>query len=323
MRSDEASTLRIGPAGWSYNDWKGIVYPSGAGRRFNPLAYLAGYFDVVEINSSFYRPPPPQWTRAWARRVEANPRFRFTAKLWRRFTHERERPPTADDIREVKAGLDVLAEEDRLLAVLVQFPWSFRNEPEARSWLARVVETFAEYPLVVEVRHASWDAPDALEWLTEKGVGIAAIDQPLHEGSLGRVVRRTGPVAYFRFHGRNYESWFAEGRPAHERYNYLYDREELDPWVEEIRAASADPAVAAVIAITNNHYRGQAAVNALQLAAWSRGAPVRVPEPLMEAYPEALAGVAAEPPDAVEAGHGPEQRDLFREAPARHGQGGE
>lgn len=304
MAAGEASTLHIGPAGWSYEDWKGIVYPSGAGRRFDPLAYLAGYFDVVEINSSFYRPPPPQWTRSWARRVEENPRFRFTAKLWRRFTHERDQPPTTDEVRQVKEGLDVLAEEDRLLAVLVQFPWSFRNEPEARRWLASVVDTFGDYPLVLEVRHASWDDPAALEWLAERKVGLAAIDQPLHEGSLGRVARRTSPIAYFRFHGRNWEAWFAEGRPSHERYNYLYDREELNPWVDEMRAAASDPAVAAVIAITNNHYRGQAAVNALQLKAWATGAPVRVPEPLKEAYPEALAGVEAEPP---------EQPDLFRE----------
>jgi uncharacterized protein YecE (DUF72 family) len=305
--------LHVGPAGWSYEDLKGIVYPSGAGRRFDPLAYLSGYFDVVEINSSFYRPPPPQWTRSWARRVEKNPRFRFTAKLWRRFTHERDAPPTADDDREVKEGLDVLAEEDRLLAVLVQFPWSFRNEPEARAWLARVVETFGDYPLVVEVRHASWDDPEAIEWLRERKVGLAAIDQPIHEGSLGPVVRRTGPVAYFRLHGRNFEAWFAEGRPTHERYDYLYEKEELDPWVKEIRAAASDPAVAAIIAITNNHYRGQAAVNALQLMAWAGGKPVKVPEPLKEAYPEALAGIETEPAEQPDLFREPEQADLFRE----------
>jgi uncharacterized protein YecE (DUF72 family) len=304
LRAPQTAQVLIGPAGWSYEDWQGIIYPSGAGRRFDPLEYLSGFFDVVEINSSFYRPSPPQWTRSWARRVEANPHFRFTAKLWRRFTHERETPPTADDVQQVREGLDVLAEEDRLLAVLVQFPWSFRNEPDARRWLAHVVETFGDYPLVLEVRHASWDDPDALEWLTEREVGLAAIDQPIHEDSLERVVRRTGPVAYFRFHGRNYESWFAEGRPSHERYNYLYDREELNPWVDEIRAAASDPAVAAVIAITNNHYRGQAAVNALQLKAWVSGKPVKVPEPLKAAYPEALADVEAEPA---------EQPDLFRQ----------
>lgn len=295
----------IGPAGWSYEDWKGVVYPREPGRRFDPLEYLARYFDVVEINSSFYRPTPPRWTRAWVKRVEEHARFRFTAKLWRRFTHEREEPPTDDDVAQVRAGIDVLAEEDRLLAVLVQFPWSFKNEAAERRWLAAVAGTFADYPLVLEVRHASWDEPDALAWLTDHGIAIAAIDQPLHDGSLGVIEQRTGSLAYYRLHGRNFDAWFAEGRPAHERYNYLYDREELEPWAGRIRVAAGERAVQAVIAITNNHYQGQAVVNALQLKAWSGNRRVEVPEPLREAYPEALREIESEPP---------EQPDLFEEA---------
>lgn len=287
----------IGPAGWSYEDWKGIVYPRDPGRRFDPLAYLARYFDVVEINTSFYQPPPRRWTRAWARRVTDNPRFRFTAKLWRRFTHEREEAWTDDDVAAYRDGIDALAEEDRLLAVLVQFPWSFRNEPESRRWLAAIAETFGDYPLVLEVRHASWDEPDALAWLTERGIALAMIDQPLHEGALGPVDRRTGPIVYARLHGRNFAEWFAENRPSHARYDYLYPRPELEPWADRIRAAAEDPAVRAVIAITNNHYQGQAVVNALQLKAWSRGAPVEVPEPIQQAYPhEFEPDVAAAPP---------------------------
>ena len=300
--AEREERIWIGPAGWSYEDWKGVVYPAGAGRTFDPLEYLARYFDVVEINSSFYRPPPAAWTRSWARRVEDHPRFRFTAKLWRGFTHERDAAPSAADVDAFRAGIDPLAEEDRLLAVLVQFPWSFRNEPEERRWLAAVVGEFGEYPLVVEMRHASWDEPDALAWLRERGVGMAAIDQPLHEGSLGPVDRRTGTVAYYRFHGRNYASWFVEGRPTHERYDYLYRKEELEPWVSRIADAADDAAVKAVVAITNNHYQGQAAVNALQLKSWSSGRRVEVPPPLLEAYPQALADVAL---------GGPEQPDLF------------
>jgi uncharacterized protein YecE (DUF72 family) len=300
--ADREDRIWIGPAGWSYEDWKGVVYPAGAGRTFDPLEYLARYFDVVEINSSFYRPPPAAWTRSWARRVGDHPRFRFTAKLWRGFTHERDATPSQADVDAFRAGIDPLAEEDRLLAVLVQFPWSFRNGPEERRWLAAVVGEFGEYPLVVEVRHASWDEPEALAWLRKRSVGMAAIDQPLHEGSLGAVDRRTGPVAYYRFHGRNFASWFAEGRPTHERYDYLYGREELEPWVDRIEDAADDAAVKAVVAITNNHYQGQAAVNALQLKSWTSGRRVDVPAPLLEAYPQALAGVALE---------GPEQPDLF------------
>lgn len=299
--------VRIGPAGWSYDDWKGVVYPEGAGRRFDPLEYLAGIFDAIEINSSYYRPPARRWARGWCRRVEVNPRFRFTAKLWRRFTHERDQPPHDDDVRQVRDGFDAIAEEDRLAAVLVQFPWSFRNEPESRRWLEATLRAFDVYPLVVEVRHASWDDPDTLEWLAAQGVGLAAIDQPLHDGSLGRVVRRTGPVAYFRFHGRNFDAWFAEDRPSHERYDYLYDAGELSPWVDEIRAAAADPTAAAVIAITNNHYRGQGVVNALQLAAWTRDSTVDVPAPVRVAYPSELEPIARGDPPAVE----PTQRELF------------
>ena len=297
-----AEGVWIGPAGWSYEDWKGVVYPAGAGRRFDPLEYLARFFDVVEINTSFYRPPPATWTRSWARRVEDHPRFRFTAKLWRGFTHERDAPPSTADLDAFREGIDPLAEEDRLLAVLAQFPWSFRNDPQERTRLAAILDAFGDYPLVVEVRHESWDEPETLAWLRERGVGMAAIDQPLHEGSLGAVDRRTGPVSYYRFHGRNFEAWFAEGRPSHERYDYLYGREELEPWVGRMKSAAADPQVKAVIAITNNHYQGQAAVNALQLKSWSSGRRVDVPEPLLEAYSKELGDIAAA---------APEQPDLF------------
>ena len=98
-QADREDRMWIGPAGWSYEDWKGVVYPAGAGRKFDPLEYLARYFDVVEINSSFYHSPPAAWTRSWARRVEDHPRFRFTAKLWRGFTHERGEAPSAAYLR--------------------------------------------------------------------------------------------------------------------------------------------------------------------------------------------------------------------------------
>ena len=82
------TSVRVGPAGWNYKDWEGTVYPAGLGKAFDPLAFLAEYFDAVEINSSFYSPPRPADAAAWARRVHNNPRFRFTAKAWQRSTHE-------------------------------------------------------------------------------------------------------------------------------------------------------------------------------------------------------------------------------------------
>ena len=161
--------VRIGPAGWSYDDWKGIVYPRGAGSKFDPLQYLANYFDTIEINNTFYRPPSPSASRSWARRVSHNDRFKFSAKLYQRFTHEGG-AATAEDEKSYRAGIDPLAEEGKLGAILIQFPWSFKNTDEDRMHLNKLINRFSDYPLVVELRHASWNQPEVYEWLQERQV---------------------------------------------------------------------------------------------------------------------------------------------------------
>src|SRR5688572_18115921 len=114
--------VRFGPAGWDYKDWAGVVFPSPKPRGFDPLAYLARYFDTVEINSTFYRPAAPKVGQSWAERVEDNRRFRFTVKLWQRFTHERAESWTSQEVKDARGVLDVLQKAERLGAVLVQFP---------------------------------------------------------------------------------------------------------------------------------------------------------------------------------------------------------
>src|SRR5512146_2162201 len=151
------STVRVGVAGWDYPDWAGVVYPGEATRDFDRMRYLAGFVDLIEINSSFYGPPRARTAENWLKRVGDLRDFRFTAKLWRRFTHERAEAWTSGDVADVRAGFDPLAEAGRLDAVLVQFPMSFKNGEAEREWLADLVRTFHQYPLVVEVRHASWN----------------------------------------------------------------------------------------------------------------------------------------------------------------------
>jgi uncharacterized protein YecE (DUF72 family) len=273
--------VRIGVAGWSYPDWDGIVYPSAKSSRFDPLAFLVRYFDTIEINSTFYRPPIPKTAASWARRSESNPRFRFTVKLYKAFTHERS--TSHRDEKVVKDGLAPLFDRDRFGALLIQFPWSFKNEPESRRYLKNVLERFREWPRVLEVRHASWDRPEFFEYLASQGVGFCNIDQPRIGRSLGPSEKITSPVGYIRLHGRNYKDWFRENAGRDARYDYLYSEDELDPWLDKIERVSADSAETYVIA--NNHFRGKAAVNALQIKAKVGGKEVEAPSSLVSTYP--------------------------------------
>jgi uncharacterized protein YecE (DUF72 family) len=274
--------VRIGPAGWSYKDWENVVYPQKPGKSFDPLEYLARFFNTIEINSSFYRPPTPSTTKSWANRVVGNKEFAFTAKLHRLFTHERGKA-TKKDEKEFRQGMDVLVKARKLGAVLLQFPWSFKNTADDRIYLAKLLEKFSDYPLVLEVRHTSWNTPEVYEWLEERGVGICNIDQPVFKKSIKPAALTTSRVGYVRMHGRNYQNWFRDKAPRDERYNYLYSIDELDPWLVRIKEVAKETRETYVI--TNNHFRGQAVVNAIEIKAALKEELVPAPEPLFKVYP--------------------------------------
>ena len=196
--------LRIGPAGWSYPDWSGFVYPSRRSKGFHEATFLAQFFDTIEINTCFYQPIRPDHAAAWIERVAANPSFLFTAKLWQRFTHEF--TASAEDERNVRAGFDVLREAGKLGAVLLQFPFSFHRSPETSAHLAALLRRFADYPLVVELRHSSWQTQDSLDLLREHNTGFCNIDQPVIGNSVTPSAQSTSPVGYVRFHGRRYDT---------------------------------------------------------------------------------------------------------------------
>jgi uncharacterized protein YecE (DUF72 family) len=296
--SPPTHVVRVGPAGWSYPDWAGYVYPTRRAKGFHEATYLAEFFDTIEINTSFYQPPRPDHAAQWIDRVAANPRFVFTAKLWQRFTHDiRSMKPgsVAAEEREVRAGFDVLHAANKLGAVLLQFPFSFHRTAETVAYLTALLKRFADYPLVVEVRHASWDSPETLELLRTSGVSFCNIDQPIIGRSLGPSAQATAPVGYVRLHGRRYDTWFSDDAktPAHARYNYLYSAEELAPWVSRVRKVGEQ--VRHTFVITNNHFQGKAVVNALQLISILKRSKVKVPEPLRRQYPQ-LESIADSPP---------------------------
>jgi uncharacterized protein YecE (DUF72 family) len=301
MPNRAMANVRIGPAGWSYPDWGGYVYPSRRPKEFHEARFLAQFFDTIEINTSFYGPVRPGHAHQWLDYVAANPRFLFTAKLWQKFTHEAiiSTPVanvTAEDERVVRAGFDVLRKAEKLGAVLLQFPFSFHRNAETTAYLTALVRRFADYPLAVELRHASWRDDEMFAILREFKVAFCNIDQPIIGRSLEPSAETTANVGYVRLHGRRYDTWFSDDAtvPPHERYNYLYSNEELIPWAERIQTVAHK--AHDVFVVTNNHYLGKGVVNALQLISILTRSKVNVPEPLRERYPE-LEAIAANPPE--------------------------
>jgi uncharacterized protein YecE (DUF72 family) len=287
--------IRVGTAGWSYKDWEGTFYPPEVTRRkMHPLEYMCRFFDVVEINTSFYGHIKPELGRLWCRKVAGvNPNFNFTAKLNRAFTHS---PiavvgptsaatirPTDEDEALAREGLDTIASEGKLGALLIQFPISFKNTSLNREYLDRLLRQFIEYPRVVEVRHSSWENPETIAYFTQQNVAFCNIDQPVLGRSMAPTEYVTSSVGYIRLHGRNYDQWF-ESDNRDDRYNYLYKETELKDWTKKIEGVAEKATTTYVI--TNNHFEGKAGVNALELKSLLSGKRVTAPPPLIKTYPE-------------------------------------
>jgi uncharacterized protein YecE (DUF72 family) len=276
--------VHIGIAGWDYPDWDGIVYPTARRRGFDRLAWIARFVQVVEINSSFYRPVAPHTAERWVLRTEGSPGLRFTAKAHRALTHE----PDADlatALDDTLEGLTPLRAAGRLGALLLQFPQSFHHEPESLARLAGLAERLAGWPVVVEVRHVSWDGDDVAGWFRERGLGWCAIDQPrVGRSTVGLRARVTSPVAYLRLHGRNRRDWFRRDAGRDARYDYLYPSDQVDALVEPVRRMAGE--ARQLFVVQNNHFRGQALANALQLRYRVEGVRPPAPPALVDLYPE-------------------------------------
>lgn len=278
--------IRVGPAGWSYADWEGVVYPRHKPRGFHPLDFLAGFVQCLEINSTFYAVPQAESAARWARLLEGHDEFRLTAKLHRDFTH-RERADSqeelARDAERFLEGLEPLVRAHRLAALLVQFPFSFRGGAPQVRWLGRLHSLFGRLPLVLEVRHASWFTPPALDAIRGLGYSLAHIDLPQAWNHPPAWHDPTGPIGYLRAHGRNKATWFARDVGRDARYDYLYTTGEVGELADRARRIAG--AHDETYVITNNHFQGKAVANALEILSRLRGSAVPAPAEIVRAYP--------------------------------------
>ena len=288
--AERAATIHIGPAGWSYQDWIGPVYPPG--KKVDELLTIAKRFNCIELNSSFYRVPSRRLVRSWADRLAAERGFTFTVKVWQRFTHEMK--GSRDEVEGFIHVFDPLLERGQVGAFLLQFPWSFANDPQRRRLLETLGGWFREHPTAVELRHVSWNAAETFDLLSASGLSFCNIDQPVIGKSMPPTEIVTNPrLGYVRLHGRNYGNWFRDDAGRDERYDYLYGDRELEEWTDRAQRLARN--VEELYIITNNHFRGQALVNAFQIRALLERQRQDIPASLIAAYP-ILNGIAKETP---------------------------
>ncbi len=281
-----AGQVYIGIAGFSYPDWKGIVYTQPG---IDQLEYVSRFVDCLEINSTFYRPPSEKNSKSWLKRTAGTPEFFFTAKLNRDFTHEGK--IDAEMVKQFHTGFEPLLEANKLKHLLVQFRYDFDDCKDNRQLLSQIVKHFSDaFDLAVEVRHKSWQQEDALRFLEELGVSVCNLDYPTTYNSFDMQHCTIGKNGYFRMHGRNEEKWFSKSS-RDETYNYYYNSDELAQIKQRVDKLAN--AFETLTIIANNHYRGAELANALELKALLSGEKLLVPEGLLKAYPN-LAGIVME-----------------------------
>jgi uncharacterized protein YecE (DUF72 family) len=249
--------ILLGTSGWSYDDWIGPVYPEGLPKG-SWLSFIAEQVDTLEVNVTYYRVPNERTVAGWVERTPDD--FTFAVKAHQDLTHGRDAPDFGGFI----AGIQPLVDGGKLACVLAQFPYSFHANEESRGYLARLSAGLADVPVVVEFRNRGWISEATFEHLQDLGLGFCCVDQPQFNNLIPPLARATSPVAYVRFHGRNYDKWWQHDH-AWERYDYSYGKEELLEWVPRLKSLKSESEI--TLAYANNHYRGQSLDTVRQLRA--------------------------------------------------------
>jgi uncharacterized protein YecE (DUF72 family) len=239
-----------GTCGFSYNDWVGIYYPEGLPRK-DWLSYYAREFNALELNATYYALPVLAAMESLANKTGDG--FLFSVKANREMTHVRESGEEAS--RAFVRMLQPLAEAGKLGCLLAQFPYSFGFNSANRDYLQRLSDWLQGYQLVIEFRNSAWLNGETRNWMIARGIGFCCVDEPQLPRLMPPVAEVTSETGYIRFHGRNAARWW-QHEQAWERYDYTYNRQELEEWLPKIRLVS--DAAKNTFIFANNHWRGQA-----------------------------------------------------------------
>jgi uncharacterized protein YecE (DUF72 family) len=258
--------IKTGTSGFSFEDWKGPVYPAHIRDREMLSFYEKDLgFQALEINFTYYTLPSQKSFMAMSQKTSKD--FEFAVKSYRGMTHEIRDKETGRimDNREIfqkfRYSLHPLIEEGKLSCVLAQFPYGFFPHRENFDYLEKFKEELPDIPLVFEFRNRTWFQEGTFQFLEKNGLGFCIVDEPKLQKLMPYMPRATSALGYFRFHGRN-PNWF--NVPMAVRYNYLYSEQELSEFLPDINDISKK--TAKTLVFFNNCYAGAAAKNAVQMA---------------------------------------------------------
>jgi uncharacterized protein YecE (DUF72 family) len=235
--------LHIGTSGWSYGeDWVGAFYSS----KSSMLEQYLAYFNTVEINSTFYALPKPKFISHLAELV--SPSKFFTAKIPKKVTHDHRLDLSGEGGEVLSQFFELMTPlRSKLPVMLIQLPpWNIDDMANLESFLS-ALDTRFRY--AIEFRHESWLKPAVYSLLEKYGVATVVVDEP----KLPVDLRTTADFAYVRWHGHGTSPW----------YRYRYSVAELEGWVPRIQSLESQSKT--VLGYFNNHFYGNAPLNALQL----------------------------------------------------------
>ena len=233
--------VRIGCSGWSYQHWRGVVYPEGLAQR-RWLEHYATLFDTVEVNATFYRLPRRDAVAAWVETVPEE--FVFAVKASRYLTHVRRLRDLGRGVERFYASIEPLVASEKLGPILWQLPETFHRDEDR---LAQALDRLPPGRHAFELRHPSWFEPDVYSLLREHGAALVIGDHPARPFQAHEL---TAAWTYVRFHHGS------RGRRGN------YSPRELGDWAERIRSWRSR---AEVLAYFNNDWEGFAVANAREL----------------------------------------------------------
>lgn len=226
----------IGMGGWEIQPFYNVFYPPRPGKDFRRLEYYSRFFDMVEVNATFYNTSLSQdQAKRWLDDVKENKRFIFTTKLFRGFTHTFD--ATQNDALAIHRLLEPLREAGKFGGLLAQFPVTFNKSNSRLNYIIKLRSMFPEDTLFLDLRHKSWGEESLHQFYYDNGLNLVNVDLPPLTNHIQFNALEWKGIAYFRLMGRNTEAW--NNPRNYNRYLYNYNEEELKDILEKIRQISA------------------------------------------------------------------------------------